>query len=130
MQRASSSLIIKKTRNAKKPNTKPWKSDGDRLKLRNRTLKYGTWNVRGCRNKMEGIIRERNIMKKRKDYANKKFEWLHSKYATRKRHDSTMLVACNRPEHNLKTQACEGSVLHNGKAFPLQAYGTQRVLGG
>jgi len=34
MQRASSSLITKKTRNAKKPNTKPQKSDGDRrLKL-------------------------------------------------------------------------------------------------
>ena len=34
-----------------------------RLKLRNRTLKYGTWNVQGCRNKMEEIIREINIMK-------------------------------------------------------------------
>jgi hypothetical protein len=65
MQRASSSPIAKKTRNAKKPNTKPRKSDGDRrLKLRNRTLKFGAWNVQGCRNKMEEIIREKNLIKK------------------------------------------------------------------
>jgi hypothetical protein len=47
----------------KKPNTKPRKSDGGRrLKLRNRTLKLGTWNVQGCRNKMEEIIREIIVM--------------------------------------------------------------------
>ena len=35
-----------KTRNAKKPNTRPRKWDGDgRIKLRNRTLKFGAWNV-------------------------------------------------------------------------------------
>jgi len=28
------------------------------------TLKFGTWNVQGCRNKMEEIIREIHIMKK------------------------------------------------------------------
>jgi hypothetical protein len=50
MQRASSSLITKKQKNAKKPNTKPRKADGDRrTKLRNRTLKFRTWNVQGCR---------------------------------------------------------------------------------
>jgi exonuclease III len=27
------------------------------------TLKFGTWNVQGCRNKMEEIIREINRMK-------------------------------------------------------------------
>jgi len=59
MQRASSSQITKKQKNAKKPNTKSRKADGDRRpKLRNRTLKFGTWNVQGCRNKMEEIIRE------------------------------------------------------------------------
>jgi len=64
MQRASSSFIVKKTRNAKKPKAKPWKSDGDRrLKLRNMTFKFGTWNVQGCRNKMKEIIREINITK-------------------------------------------------------------------
>ena len=64
MQRANSSLITKKQEMLKKPNTKPRKSDRDRrLKLRNRTLKFGTWNVQGCRNKMEEIIREINIMK-------------------------------------------------------------------
>jgi len=48
MQRASSSLITKK--NAKKPNIRPRKADRDRRpKLRNRTLKFGTWNVQGCR---------------------------------------------------------------------------------
>jgi exonuclease III len=26
-------------------------------------LKFGTWNVKGCRNKIEEIIREINIMK-------------------------------------------------------------------
>ena len=26
-------------------------------------MKFGTWNVLGCRNKMEEIIREINIMK-------------------------------------------------------------------
>jgi hypothetical protein len=85
MQRASSSLIIKKTRNAKKPNTKPRKSDGDkRLKIRNKSLKFGTWNVRGCRNKMEEIVREINVMKKnRKDYVNGKFQWSCGKYGTR-----------------------------------------------
>ena len=62
MQWASSSLITKK-RNAKKPYTRPRKSEGDRrLKLRNRTLKFGTWNVQGCRNKMREIVREINVM--------------------------------------------------------------------
>ena len=61
MQRAGSSLVIKKT-NAKKPNDKPRNSDRDRrLKLRNRTLKFGTWNDQGCGNKMEEIIREISI---------------------------------------------------------------------
>jgi len=27
------------------------------------TLKFGTWNVQGCRNKMKKIIREIKIMK-------------------------------------------------------------------
>ena len=64
MHRASSSLITKNQKMLKKPNIKPQKSDvGRRLKLRNRTLKFGTWNVQGCRNKMEEIIREINIMK-------------------------------------------------------------------
>jgi len=64
MQRASSSLITKKQKNAKKPNTKPRKADRDRRpKLRKRTLKFGTWNVQGCRNKMEEIIREISTMK-------------------------------------------------------------------
>jgi hypothetical protein len=45
-QRASSSLITKKQKIAKRPNTKPRKVDGDRRpKLRNRTLTFGTWNV-------------------------------------------------------------------------------------
>jgi exonuclease III len=48
----------------KKSNTKPWKADGDRRpKLRNTTLKFGTWNVQGCRNKMEEIISEVSTMK-------------------------------------------------------------------
>jgi exonuclease III len=48
----------------KKPNTKPRKADVDsRLKLRNRTLKFRSWNVQGCRNKMEEIIREVSTMK-------------------------------------------------------------------
>jgi len=64
MQRVSSSLITKKQKMLKKPNTKPRKADRDRRpKLRNRTLKFGTWNVRGCRNKMEEIIREISTMK-------------------------------------------------------------------
>jgi hypothetical protein len=65
MQRARCSLITKKpNKNAKKPNTKPRKADGDRRpKLRNGTLKFGTWNVRGCRNKMEEMIREVSKMK-------------------------------------------------------------------
>jgi len=47
----------------KKPNTKSQKTDRDRrLKLRKRTLKFGTWNVQGHRNKMEEIIREINTM--------------------------------------------------------------------
>jgi exonuclease III len=38
--------------------------DGNRrLKLRNRILEFGTWNVQGSRNKMEEIIGEINIMK-------------------------------------------------------------------
>ena len=42
MQRASSSLITKNQKMLKKPNTNPRKSDGDRrLKLRNRTFKFG-----------------------------------------------------------------------------------------
>jgi len=57
MQRASSSLITKNQKMLKKQNNKPRKSDGDRrLKLRNRTLKFGTWNIQGCRNEMEEII--------------------------------------------------------------------------
>ena len=48
----------------KKPNIKPRKSDADRRpKLRSRTLKFVTWHVQGCRNKMEEIIRKINIMK-------------------------------------------------------------------
>jgi hypothetical protein len=40
----------------KKPNTKPQKSDRDRrLKLRNMTSKFDTWNVEGCGNIMEEI---------------------------------------------------------------------------
>jgi hypothetical protein len=59
IQRVSSSFIVKKQEMPKKLNTKLRKSDGDRrLKLRNRTLKFGTWNVQGCRNKMEEIIRK------------------------------------------------------------------------
>ena len=51
-------------KNIKNPSTKPRKSDRDRgLKLRNWTLKFGAWNVHGCRNKMEEIIKEINIMK-------------------------------------------------------------------
>jgi hypothetical protein len=47
----------------KKPNTRPRKWDADRrLELRKRNLKFGTWNVQGCRNKMEEIIREINLM--------------------------------------------------------------------
>ena len=46
VQWASSSLITKKQKNAKKPNTKPRKADRDRRpKLRNRTLKFGTCNI-------------------------------------------------------------------------------------
>jgi hypothetical protein len=64
MQRANSLLIIKKQEMLKKPNTKPRKSDGDRrLKPRNRSLKFDTWDIQGCRNKIEEIIREINIMK-------------------------------------------------------------------
>jgi len=65
MQRASSSPITKKQEILKKQtNSKPRKSDGDRRrKLKKRTLKFGTWNVQGCRNKLEEIIGEINIMK-------------------------------------------------------------------
>jgi hypothetical protein len=64
VHRASSSLITKKTKNAKKPNTKPRKADGVRRpKLRNRILKFGTWNVQGCKNKIEEIIRYVNTIK-------------------------------------------------------------------
>jgi exonuclease III len=47
-----------------KPNTKPRKVDGDRRpKLRKKTLKFGTWNAQGCKNKMKEIIREVSTMK-------------------------------------------------------------------
>ena len=57
MQRVSSSLITKKQEMLK--NQTP--SFGNQTKiddssLKNRTLKFGTWNVEGCRSNMEEII--------------------------------------------------------------------------
>ena len=75
MQRASSSLITKKQKMLKKPNTKPRKGDRDRrAKLRNRTLKFGTWNVQDCRNKMEEILREISTHLEEDQWLNRK-EW-------------------------------------------------------
>lgn len=40
------------------PSTRPEQKNNRRLQLRKRTLKYGTWNTQGSKNKSEEIIKE------------------------------------------------------------------------